>query len=248
MMQGHSKKRLFLFTLLLCLLLFFLSLLYIKYNEYTIVDIYQIEGIDPQTLEYKDILYLVENDVIYYPNKGNGLYAFLLTPTNKDIFGDAPVVISGKPSDFNRLINEVIFVEEHHKRNMKYVGEFRKGGVDAVANIVKGFVDLLLHPIKAIKALARLGKSAVLTAKKIFTRELSFKDIKKSIREFSEMYWYDYCCRLAEKHKIHYPRIVFPVSKKIMDGLAIAHLSGEGTIEIATVFLSYVKITKINEV
>jgi len=77
-----------------------------KYNEYTIVDIHQIEGIDPQTLKCKDILYLVENDVIYYPNKGNGLYAFLLTPTNKDIFGDAPVVISGKPrrlSDNSRL-------------------------------------------------------------------------------------------------------------------------------------------------
>lgn len=215
--------------------------------QYEVVNFENVPGISSKARQQKGILYDVEEDVICYPNRPNRPYVFMVTPIIVKLFGAESVTIEGTSADFNRLINEMIFVTEKNRSKLSYVAECGMGGVDAIINMVIGFIEIFKHPIKAIIAVGKLGKEFAVIPKELFSGNLNFQDIKDSVNNFAENYWFDYKCRQTQKYGFDYRKIVFPITKTTVDGHCVARISGEGTIEVATVFVGFLKISKIGK-
>lgn len=214
--------------------------------QYEVVDFKNVPGISSKARQLKGSLYEVGEDVIYYPNRSDRPYVFMVTPKNAQLFGQ-PVTIEGTSADFNRLINEMIFVTKKNGSKLSYAKECGKGGIDAIKSMVTGFIEIFKHPIKALKAVGKLSKEIYRVSKEIYDGNLKFQDIKDSVSDFAENYWFDYKCRQTEKHGFDYRKIVFPISKTTVDNHCVARISGEGTVEVATVFVGFLKIAKIGK-
>ena len=242
--EEKSKKSIFSKIIFLSVIILICCYAYLYNFRYEIKNFSEIDGISQEALNLRGILYEVNEDVIHFIFKRNKPYTLLFRPVNTEIFGSEPMVFEGSAKDFNNLVAEIKYVCEKSGSFKSYAKEIGKGGYFAIVDILKGIIDLIRHPIESIKGIKNLGVEIINVIKEIVSGNLKIDELKKSVYDFADRYWFDYKCKHAKEYGFDYQTIVFPITEKTVTNYCSASISGAATVEIATCFLSYLKISK----
>ncbi len=242
-----------LFIPLVLIIIIFIGFFYVNYvnhvsgkKEYDVIVFDNIPGISAAAKNRHNVLYFVEQKVLYYPQRSNNQYVFLITPIVQCVRNRGQFSFSASPEEFNLLTRELLFLDEfcEEKVNIRNVG---KGAYDSVESIFTSVWDMVRHPVQNSKSLYSAGKSGAKLAEKLINGETSVDELKSEAHEFVEYWWYNAQCEKAEEYNISYQKAVFKESKAAIGNITKSYYGSRIAGEVLTVFCGYAAVAKLSK-
>lgn len=214
---------------------------------YEIIPFKDVPGLSKDTLKNEGITFGVDNDVIKSKNENGTIYSFYINKINIPGVSNRQFELEGTPEDFNHFVLELNFLKTQ-LRTEDRIWEIGKGGFDAVEEMVKGILDMVLHPIDS-------GKNIIdglwETGKKVFdvlTGQTTLAEVEDSVKRFAKFYWENIRAKKAQENGLELEKILLDETSLKIDLLAKPYLSGALLTEALTIYFSFSKIGKIKDI
>lgn len=242
-------KRHFIFKKQLAILSLFIlisSLGYLLMKDcYEVVQFDDIKGLDSETIQNKDVLFEVNNNVVSYTFRSD--YIFAVKPINITLLDSKESEFSGTAEQFNHYVKELLFLKLNENTSKILIGEIGKGGVEAVSDMVGSIFKMALHPIETIKTIGSAGDSLLSGVADLISGEKTLEDYKNDIKNFASEYWYNKKCDVATEYNVSYQNIVYPETNNIIEIITKNKITGAGIVEVGTCFFAFTKIGKLSK-
>ncbi|NOX66568.1 MAG: hypothetical protein GXO85_12470 [Chlorobi bacterium] len=244
--------------------------------ENTLNNIGKFYDLDENVIYYKDLNeydFLIKpyNRKFKYRKKSKGNQGNASSEEN--IFEEEvsefgkPIVIKGGPADINNIVNEIIYINERLELNILDRGlKICKVATNHVYSIFKDITvfakdillyckSSLLHPIEAAKKLYKGAKelygsasNSALKVIELINEGVSIDQIYSYLEEFSNNLWLVFCDKTSKEHNIDYALINFDTTRDFIENESLEKILTIGTVEIAALFVSWTKISKLKYV